>query len=368
MKHPNDLTRDSIRLAAVGDILLAAPPHGVIERRSPGLVSDDVRRLFSECDLVFGNLECTLPGDGRRIPTEPRVVARPDRVRAVKAAGFTVLTLANNHMFDCFEQGFGEVVHVLEELDLPHFGAGMSLGSAVQPALFEANGIRLAFLAAVDERTGPFQFADAGRWGVAPLDMQALTERVANLRSLVDHVVVSVHWGDERFLIPGPIQLGQAQLLVEAGASLVLGHHPHVVQGLDCSGKAPIIYSLGNFLADDVYFTSGDVIHWRGDERYGCVLIVDLAKDGARVHRQVPTYDSGAIVDLDRSGIGSRRIARANKAIAKGVTLSAYRREHFRVKTVLPSIQKLHWSRWGKLRPRHFVKGLSSIYRNLRAN
>jgi len=104
----------------------------------------------------------------------------------------------------------------------------------------------VAFLGAVDHRCRPYRFAGTGQWGVAPLDIEMLAQRVRDLRSRNDiqHVVVSLHWGEERFLFPAPGQVEQAHALVDAGASLVLGHHPHVLQGMETYRDAPIIYSL----------------------------------------------------------------------------------------------------------------------------
>ena len=116
-----------VRFAAVGDLLLAPPPAGHPYPRSLELISPPVRTLFEQCHVVFGNLECTLPGDGRQIPLEPRVVATSALVRAVKRAGLSIVTLANNHTFDCLEPGFENLRSLLGTIGLPHFGAGMNL-------------------------------------------------------------------------------------------------------------------------------------------------------------------------------------------------------------------------------------------------
>jgi poly-gamma-glutamate synthesis protein (capsule biosynthesis protein) len=351
-----------IRFAAVGDLLLAPGPAGTPYPRDPGLVSPEVRSLLAQCDVVFGNLECTLPGDGRSIPTEPRVIATPDLVQAVKAAGFSVVTLANNHTFDCFQPGYENLRALLAELGLPHFGAGMDLGEAAAPAMVETNGLRLAFLGAVDQHSGPYQFAAAGQWGVAPLDVDRLTKQIRELSSHVDHVLVSLHWGEERFLIPSPVQIEQAHALVDAGASMVLGHHPHVIQGLEIRRGAPIAYCLGNFVADEVYFTHGDAVRWNRTGRTGCTLLAELGPNATVTNvRQVPTYDPGLAVQLDDTSFGQRRIAKTNRAIARGVTLRQYRREHLWVKTLKPILDHLRWSKLTRLRFRHVLSLLHGL-------
>jgi poly-gamma-glutamate synthesis protein (capsule biosynthesis protein) len=148
---------------------------------------------------------------------------------------------------------------------------------------------------------------------------------------------------------------------------MVLGHHPHVLQGLEIYRGCPIIYSLGNFLAAEVHYESGDVLRWNRTERTGCVLLADLHRGGVANVRQVPTFDDGRALGIDRSGFGRRLISRANRAVARGVTLRRYRREHLWVKTIRPILSHLRWSglkalRWSKVR-----KAVHSIFQARRA-
>lgn len=282
------------------------------------------------------------------------MIATPELVRAVKAAGFSVVTLANNHTFDCLEAGYENLRALLDQLELPHFGAGMNLGEAAAPALLDVNGLRLALLGAVDQRSGPHRFATPDGWGVAPLDVDRLTGQIRDLRTRVDHVLVSLHWGEERFLVPSPTQVRQAHALVDAGASIVLGHHPHVIQGLETWRGAPIVYSLGNFIADEVYFTDGDAVRWNRTGRTGCILTAELGAEGAVTNVSlVPTHDSGRSVEIDDTTFGQRRIEKTSRAIARGVTLRQYRREHLWVKTIQPILDHLRWSKLRQLRFRH---------------
>jgi poly-gamma-glutamate synthesis protein (capsule biosynthesis protein) len=355
-----------VRIAAVGDILLNPVPQGPDYARSTTLLADDVGDLFGRCDLVVGNLEFTLPGDGSHVASEPRLIATAAQIAAVKSASFDIVSLANNHTFDCFDAGFQNTARAVEDAGILHFGAGMNVDQAKAAVVVERNSVRLAFVGAVDASSGMSQFAADGKSGVAPLDIDQLVEQIAQLRSQVDHVVVAVHWGQERFYLPSPVHVKQAHRLVDAGASIVLGHHPHVVQGFEVYQGAPIIYSLGNFLADEVHFSGGGLIQWRGVERCGCVLVVTLNKDGTCDVRQIPTFDTGRTVQIDTSGLGQRHLDRVNRALARGVTAPRYRRESLRVKFVMPTLRRLHWSEWSKLRPRHVRGGIQALWRSLR--
>ena len=219
----------------------------------------------------------------------------------------------------------------------------------------------MAFLGVADERSGARPFATADHWGVAPLDLDRLTGQIRELRGDVHHVIVSPHWGEERFLIPSPEQMEQARRLIDAGASTVVGHHPHVVQGLELRGGRPIVYSLGNFVACEVPYTNGDAVRWNRTERTGCVLAAELTGDAVRDVRQHPTYDDGARIRLDESPFGRRRIATVNRAIRYGVTPARYRREHLWVKTIRPVLQRLRWSKLRKVKPRRFLEAARSL-------
>jgi len=368
LNDTTDKTRTpATRLAAVGDLLLACDTAGTETTRDPAATVAAIREQFAGCGIVFGNLECTLAGDGRTVPTQPRVISTAEMVRGIAQAGFNVVTLANNHMFDCFRTGFARLRDLLDEMGIAHFGAGDDLAQATAPAVVEAGGLRVGLLGAVDRRSGPGQFAGPGQWGVAPLEMDRLSGQIRELAGDVDHVVVSIHWGEERFLVPSPQQIAQARAMVDAGATLVLGHHPHVIQGVENYRGATIVYSLGNFVACDVPYTDGNVLQWNRLERTGCILLADVTAEAVAGVRQVPTYDDGYQVRPDAGGRGARRIARANRALAHGVTPRRYRREHLWIKTVKPALRYLRWSKLKTLRLRQLTEGLAGLVRARRA-
>lgn len=359
--EPPEISASDVRVAFVGDLLLAPPPDGYPYPRRAELVSEEIRRLFHQQDIVFGNLECALAGEGPCVPTEPRVIASVELVRAVQRVGFDVVSLANNHTFDRLQHGFEELRRFLGDLRLRHFGAGMNLREAAAPAIVEAGGVRIAFLGAADRRSGTGQFAGENQWGVALLDVDRIAAEIRQLRGEVDHVLVSVHWGEERFSIPSPVQVEQAHALVDAGATMLIGHHPHVLQGMEVYRGAPIVYSLGNFVADEVHFTDGHVVRWNRTGRTGALLLATLGKKALREFRLVPTYDTGLVVELDRSGYGPGRIARTSRALVRGVTPRRYRREHLWVKAVKPALGYLRWERLMRLRWRHVRKAIGLL-------
>ncbi len=352
----------TIRFGAVGDLLLSTRPNSDTPGRGVEALADDVCELFASCDIVLANLECTLPGR-QKVPIEPRVVSTETQVRSLQNSGVGIVSLANNHIFDCMEQGFKNTRDTLKTIGIPCFGAGCNLTEALRPAIIDAKDFRLGFLGAVDKTTGLSYFANETSFGAAPLCEKNVCQMIQNLRRDVDHVIVTLHWGKERFRIPSPQQIMQARKCVDAGASMVLGHHPHVLQGMEIYRNAPILYSLGNFIANDVYYSNGDSFTWSRFERTSCVFIAELSANGVNNFTQTPVLDNGEKVFVDTSRWGVKCLNKVNQRLINGVTPKRYRREKFYIEFVKPILNHLKWSELHRLRPRHFHKALQLIWK-----
>lgn len=337
-----------IRVAAIGDLLLTTRPGAPAPGRGLEALSARVRELFASCDLVLANLECTLPG-GPPVPTEPRVFTSDRQIQSLAESGIRCVSLANNHGFDAGDEGFTNLTGRLDESGISWYGAGLDLAEAARPLILELKSIRLALLGAVDPSTGMHRFAADGSSGVPRLEPERFRAEIAQLRREVDHVILSPHWGEERFRFPSPQKIAEARSFIDAGASMVIGHHPHVIQGMETYRDRPIQYSLGNFLVNHVYWQSGDYLTWNRFERTGCILLADLAKDGVTNIRQIPVYDDGTIIDIDASGKGERFLKNANRMLAKSISVSKYQRERLRVSFLLPALAKLGKLNFGNM-------------------
>jgi len=175
-------------------------------------------------------------------------------------AGFDLGTLANNHALDFGPAALAEAVGRLQEAGIATVGVGPDAEATARPVIREINGVRLAFLA-FNDVPDPGDRPEDGGWTRAAWDRQRGTAAIAAARAQADAVVVSIHWGYEYELRADPAQRDQARAMLDAGADLVLGHHPHVVQDteLDLRGLAEtsevsrgrfVAYSLGNFVFD----------------------------------------------------------------------------------------------------------------------
>lgn len=253
-----------VTLLACGDVLLSRTVADRIDRNGYSWPFRNVRDLVSSVDIAFCNLENPASFVGTPYPGKPSNVtfrAPPGALFGLKWAGFDAVSLANNHMNDYGPAAIRETLDYLDLLGIARAGAGIDEASARAPAVLETPGGRVAFLA----------YAEAG-WsvvpagpdspGVAPADPARLAEDIAALRTgpRPDYIVVSVHWGEELERHPRPAQRDFGRAAIVAGAHLVLGHHPHVLQSLERYRDGLIAYSLGNFVfdmaADSTYDTA----------------------------------------------------------------------------------------------------------------
>ena len=241
----------TVELAAVGDIMLdRLAKEGM---RLHGLLypfeGQGIQPVLSQADITFGNLECALSDRGVPQPKTYQFRAEPQAAKALAYAGMDVLSLANNHTGDYGDLALYDTLQLLTQAGLSPVGAGRTITEAHQAVVVQANGLRIAFLAY--NEIPPLSFAASDtRPGCAFMDRQRMVADVRAARQRADLVVVSCHWGLEDTPNITAAQREFANLLGGAGADLVIGHHPHVVQSLEYGSRTFTAYSLGNFVFD----------------------------------------------------------------------------------------------------------------------
>ena len=241
-------------LLAGGDVLLdLTEPEGIdpFAKVEPSLFSADV---------AIVNLEMAITERGEPYDKEFVFRAPGSAALTLDGAGIDVVSLANNHILDFGSEGLEDTISVLDEVGILRPGAGANNAEAYAPrVLVLDNDIRVAFVSASAVIPGGFA-AGAERPGVADAKW-SIPRVLAAVRAAAsgnDVVVVSVHWGVERATCPSEDQRDLAQQLVEAGANLILGHHPHVLQPIETFDRTVIAYSLGNFAWHPRYGITGD--------------------------------------------------------------------------------------------------------------
>ena len=234
---------EAIEVVVVGDIMLGRGVAGVAQPLS------GVAPWLRSADLTMGNLECVIAEAGAARPGPYRLRAPLSAVSALDNAGFDLLALANNHALDFGPGGLSEMAARLRDAGIAYVGAGSDAAATALPSFREVGGLRLAFLAfsmVPDPADDP---GDTG-WTRAGWDREAALAAIAAARAQAGAVIVSIHWGYEFDLRTDPSQRAIARAMLQAGAGLVVGHHPHVVQGTEVIGDGFVAYSLGNFVFD----------------------------------------------------------------------------------------------------------------------
>lgn len=269
------------------DVKTAARHQGGFEQ-----LWEDVTPLFQEADLVFGNLETPIaPLIGQ--PGKPYLFNAPaDLPEALRRSGFSVLSTANNHAYDQGANGHLETLTRLEVANLTAVGSGRDRAMAEAPRILACRGMRIAFLAWTDLFNLQLNREGKGPW-VNGLDDTRAIASIQAARAQADAVVVSVHWGVEDRHEPTERQREMATRLLEAGADLILGHHPHVLQPLETreiqERPVAVAYSLGNFISNQNRVYRAGMSPGAGDERDGAALVATFERgpDGVVTLRQV---------------------------------------------------------------------------------
>jgi poly-gamma-glutamate capsule biosynthesis protein CapA/YwtB (metallophosphatase superfamily) len=237
----------TVVLTLVGDIMLAGSASSTLSREGYEYPFAATAPILRGSDIAVGNLETPIAHEGVEFTGKKfRFKANPKAASAISKAGFSVLTLANNHIMDFGAQGLAETRQNLKKENILYTGAGRNLAEARIPALIEKNGQKIAFLAY--SLTHPAEFyAGPEQPGTAPGYPRFFQEDIKKAKACADYVVVSFHWGTENATFPKPYQIGVARMAIDAGADVVVGHHPHVLQGIERYKGRLILYSLGNF-------------------------------------------------------------------------------------------------------------------------
>ncbi len=273
-------------LVATGDALMHQPVQRCAADSGYDFLYEKVAPLVRWADVGFVNLEFPVaPKTGK--PPKPFVFnANPEAVAALANAGFTVFNLANNHTFDQGPKGLAETCFYMDSLELGFVGAGRWAAEAKRPLVIEKHEVRVAFLAYTTVLNIGGNSDDPGRPRVNTFDLSTAKEDLSRIRDSVDFVVVSLHWGAEYINEPTSQQVAIAHGLCDAGADLVLGHHPHVLGPVEeysaADGrKCVIAYSLGNFISNQERNYNLSLPTEKGDPRDGVLLYIAFVEDSA---------------------------------------------------------------------------------------
>lgn len=242
----------------------------IAQRGDPRFPFAATADVFRSADIAFANLENPLSERGVSSGNTYSFRADPRTVEGLAAAGFDAVSVANNHIWDYGEDALSDTLSLLKENGITPVGGGETYDDAHAPKIITRGETRVAFLAytnALPLWLGEEEAVPA----VARYSDDILKADVTHAKKLADVVVVSFHWGEEYATRHNPEQERVAKFAIDSGATIVVGHHPHVVQEVEEYGGGYIAYSLGNFVFDQ---------NFSPDTKRGLALFVTI-KNGA---------------------------------------------------------------------------------------
>jgi poly-gamma-glutamate synthesis protein (capsule biosynthesis protein) len=244
---------EGVTLMFVGDVMFGRDVERSVLRAGGNYETlfASLASVLRSADLAFANLECPISTRGERVEKRYTFLAKPEAVKGLVSAGFDVVSVANNHTLDFGPTALADTVAMLVHNGITPLG--LCDGGASQKAhIVEIHGLRMGWLAYCDP-SAPYACAKKFS-GFVRRPCEAVATQVASdihaLRPYVDVLLVSIHWGIEYDREPSEGQRDLGRLLIDEGADIVVGHHPHVLQEPERYGRGWILYSLGNFVFD----------------------------------------------------------------------------------------------------------------------
>lgn len=244
--------RNDFQISLVGDILMDGSIKHQIDKNGTDYPWEMVKEYFQNDDLTIGNLETSITTRGVKWPDKSyNFRSYPANLKSMENAGIDVLGLANNHILDYGHEGLLDTIKHIDNTGIKRVGAGKNKEDGMKAVIIEKEGLKIGVMSA--SRVVPYVewYATEKRPGlIGAYDghIEELLSEVQKLRQDVDLVVLSIHWGIERSEEPKPQDLVLARRLIDGGVDVVMGHHPHVLQGIEIYKGKPIFYSLGNFV------------------------------------------------------------------------------------------------------------------------
>lgn len=271
---PKEPAAKEVSFIAVGDIMLSrVVGQKMASHQDYNYPFLKTAEYLKTGEIVFGNLETAITA-GRRIETgEFSFRSDPETALSLKNNGFTIVSLANNHSTNFGQKGLNDTFKYLSDAGLFFVGAGETLSRASSSVIIEKNGLKFAFLAYDDPAVPGSVAATARSAGINPAAKEGLIKSISQLKDQSDFIIISLHAGIEYTDQPSQFQKNFARAAIDAGADLIIGHHPHWVQSAEVYKGKYIFYSLGNFVFDQM---------WSEPTREGLVVKFVFTKQGVK--------------------------------------------------------------------------------------
>lgn len=263
-----------VKGTVVGDMMLGRSITNKGSKNNYKNMFSGVSDLWKDSDYVAGNLECVLldnASDYEKNDKEIHINAETKTANVLKENGFTLVSLANNHLADFKAKGVVNTLDTLDKVGLKHVGAGRNLTEAAEYDMQEINGVKIATIAVSDIIPKDFAARDS-KAGILTTKTLKYYQAVKDASEKADLVIANIHWGVEYGMTETEAQQQLARNLINWGVDVVIGSHPHVLQPVEKYGDGIIFYSMGNFVFDQGWSRTKDsmVLNYYVDENGNC--------------------------------------------------------------------------------------------------
>ena len=315
MNEDNDIT-----FLAVGDIMLGDQAisigHGVnsvIKKNGSKYIFEKIIDVLKDKDILFGNLEAVLSEKNLKMNSlnSRQMRGHPDSVNGLKYAGFNILSLATNHILEHGKEALEDTIHILEKNNINYVGVEKY---DRRPKVIEVKSKKISFLAycLIEESTAFNSVKKTAE----------ILDDIRNYKNRGDINIVSLHWGTEFMSYPSKQQIELAHKIIDAGADIILGHHPHVLQGIEFYKDKPIAYSLGNFVFD----------MFEGESRESIILKFTVSENNRIKADPIPVFiDSSYRPTLDNLKSSKSSVTIKNLPQIKLIDKEDYEKNTYRI-------------------------------------
>ena len=278
---------DDVTVTVAGDLCLEEDGF-VIDKYDEvndleACISPEILDITQNADIFYLNHEYTVSDRGEALAGKLYTFrAKPERMALLEEMGTDLVSLANNHIYDYGEEGMLDTLHYLDEAQIPYVGGGRNIGEAGRPVYFIINGMKIGFVAASNaELTLYTPAAGEDSPGILEAyDTSMYEQLIAEASKECDYLIAYIHWGPEDVNQYADYQTVQGKEFLDAGADIVVGGHPHVLQGMEYMGGKPVIYSMGDFW-------------FNGETKYTGLLNLEISVDGLEQMSFTPCLQTG---------------------------------------------------------------------------
>ncbi len=279
-------SRAGYTIGLAGDVMIGRTVNDILSTAPPKYIWGDLLSLLHSSDFNLVNLEAALTHNVHTLPKRFNFKSDPRNVQALLEGAIHAVNLANNHVLDYSEEGLVETLETLNKAHIQHVGAGKNSIEAMAPAIFQCRDLKIGVIGCTDnEETWQASALRSGTFYLEVGDLDTIREPILNLRSQVDLMILSIHWGPNMMERPTDEFKEFAHKLIDAGVDIIHGHSAHLFQGVEVYNRKLILYDTGDFVDD---YAVDPLL--RNDRSF--YFQVEVDKDGIRSLRMTPVVIS----------------------------------------------------------------------------